>query len=130
MTASRIAALCLGFCAAAAAAAGAQAAGSGYHVLDRVAGPDGGWDYIRVDTANNKVLLAHGGSVVSHWFATLQQAADPIYLGSSPALAGLLHQGLSRSSEASSPFCLANSSEFCSEQNSIERHLNAPVLGG
>ncbi len=67
MTASRIAALCLGLCAA---AGGAQAAGSGYHVLDRVAGPDGGWDYIRVDTANNRVLAAHGGSVVSLDLAT------------------------------------------------------------
>src|SRR4051812_47039019 len=44
---------------------GAQAASSGYHVVDRSAGPDGGWDYVRVDTANNRVLVAHGGSVVS-----------------------------------------------------------------
>ena len=54
MTISPIAALCLGLCAA---AAGAQAASSGYHVIDRISGPDGGWDYIRVDTANNKVLV-------------------------------------------------------------------------
>jgi DNA-binding beta-propeller fold protein YncE len=67
MTASRISALCLGLCAA---AAGAQAAGSGYHVIDRVSGPDGGWDYVRVDAANNRVLAAHGGSVVSLDLAT------------------------------------------------------------
>jgi hypothetical protein len=40
----------------------------------------------------------------------------------------LLHQGLSRSSEASSPFYLPDPSEFCGEQNSIERNLNAPIL--
>ena len=72
MTISPIAALCLGLCAAAAGAqaAGAQAASSGYHVIDRISGPDGGWDYIRVDTANNKVLVAHGGSVVALDLAT------------------------------------------------------------
>jgi DNA-binding beta-propeller fold protein YncE len=62
MKAVSIAALCLGLCASAATA---QAAPSGYHVLDRVSGPDGGWDYIRVDTVNNRVLAAHGGSVAS-----------------------------------------------------------------
>ncbi|MBS0360272.1 MAG: hypothetical protein JSR98_02735 [Proteobacteria bacterium] len=46
-------------------ASAASAAGSGYHVIDRVSGPDGGWDYIRVDEANNRVLAAHGGSVVA-----------------------------------------------------------------
>src|ERR1700682_3806871 len=73
---------------------------------------------------------AHGSPVVSQWFATQQRAVDPINLGSSPALAGMLYQGLSRSSEASSPFYLPDPSEFCGEQNSIERHLSAPVLGG
>jgi DNA-binding beta-propeller fold protein YncE len=66
MIVSRIAALCLGLCAATAA----QAAGSGYHVLDRIAGPDGGWDYVRVDPANNRVLVAHGGTVVALDIAT------------------------------------------------------------
>jgi DNA-binding beta-propeller fold protein YncE len=51
-------------------AGSAQAAGSGYHVVDRVAGPDGGWDYVRVDPANNRVLVAHGGSVVALDIAT------------------------------------------------------------
>lgn len=68
MTASRIAALCLGLCAAVPITA--QAAGSGYHVIDRISGPDGGWDYVRVDPANNRVLVAHGGSVVALDIAT------------------------------------------------------------
>jgi DNA-binding beta-propeller fold protein YncE len=66
MIVSRIAALCLGLCAASAA----QAAGSGYHVVERIAGPDGGWDYLRVDMANNRVLVAHGGSVMALDVAT------------------------------------------------------------
>ena len=44
---------------------GAWAAGPGYHVVERIAGPDGGWDYVRVDPANNRVLVAHGGSVMA-----------------------------------------------------------------
>ena len=67
MTVSRIAALCLGACAI---AASAQAAGSGYHVVDRIDGPDGGWDYIRVDASHNRVLVAHGGSVMAVDIAT------------------------------------------------------------
>jgi DNA-binding beta-propeller fold protein YncE len=46
------------------AASAAQAA-TGYHVVDRIAGPDGGWDYIRVDGKNNRVLLTHGTSVMA-----------------------------------------------------------------
>ena len=62
MSALRIAGLAL---AAWAVGLGAQAAGPGYHVVDRIAGPDGGWDYVRVDAANNRVLVAHGGSVMA-----------------------------------------------------------------
>lgn len=51
-------------------ASAAQAAGSGYRVLDRISGPDGGWDYVRVDTVNNRVLVAHGGSVLAMDLAT------------------------------------------------------------
>jgi DNA-binding beta-propeller fold protein YncE len=47
-----------------------QAAGAGYHVLDRVAGPDGGWDLVRVDPSNNRVLLAHGRTVTAIDLAT------------------------------------------------------------
>lgn len=53
-----------------AAAGAAQAAGSGYHVLDRISGPDGGWDYVRVDTRNNRVLIAHSSSVMAVDIAT------------------------------------------------------------
>lgn len=64
MTTSRFIALSLGLCLAAASAS-AQPAGPGYKVIDRLAGPDGGWDYVRVDTVNNRVLVAHGTSVVA-----------------------------------------------------------------
>src|SRR6185437_8390893 len=53
-------------------ASAAQAAGSGYHVVDRISGPDGGWDYVRVDPRNNRVLVAHGGSVMAIDLATRQ----------------------------------------------------------
>jgi DNA-binding beta-propeller fold protein YncE len=46
-------------------AGGAAQAASGYHVIDRVAGPDGFWDYVRVDAKNNRVLLTHGTSVMA-----------------------------------------------------------------
>lgn len=52
------------------AAGSAQAAGSGYHVVDRVPGPDGGWDYVRVDPSHNRVLITHGGSVMAIDLAT------------------------------------------------------------
>src|SRR4051794_23188304 len=62
MFAMRIAGVALALLALATAA---QAAGSGYRVLDKIAGPDGRWDYVRVDTAHNRVLLTHGGSVMA-----------------------------------------------------------------
>ena len=68
MTASRFATLCLGL--GLSVAGSAQAAGSGYHVVDRISGPDGGWDYIRVDEANNRVLAVHGTSVMAVDLAT------------------------------------------------------------
>jgi hypothetical protein len=67
MSVARIIAGCL---ATLAVSTAAQAAGSGYHVVDRVAGPDGGWDYVRVDEANNRVLVAHGSSVLAFDIAT------------------------------------------------------------
>ena len=72
MTASRFAALCFGSaaCLGLLAAGSAQAASSGYHVVDRISGPDGGWDYIRVDEANNRVLATHGTSVMTVDLAT------------------------------------------------------------
>lgn len=41
-----------------------------YRVLDRIPGPDGGWDYVRVDAANNRVLVARGTSVMAVDLAT------------------------------------------------------------
>ena len=41
-----------------------------YKVLDRIPGPDGGWDYVRVDAANNRVLVARGTSVMAVDLAT------------------------------------------------------------
>lgn len=36
-----------------------------YHLIDRVSGPDGGWDYASVDKANHRVLVAKDSRVVS-----------------------------------------------------------------
>jgi YVTN family beta-propeller protein len=46
-------------------AALAAGASSGYHVIDRIAGPDGGWDYANVDPFNKTVLVAKGPNIVS-----------------------------------------------------------------
>ncbi len=70
MNARPIAALCLGLCALGAGARAADTGGSGYHVVDRVDGPDGGWDYIRVDPTHNRVLVTHGSSVMAVDLAT------------------------------------------------------------
>jgi YVTN family beta-propeller protein len=83
MIGPRLVALCLGLF----TAASAQAAGTGYHVVDRIGGPDGGWDYVRVDTANNRVLVAHATSVMAVDLAT--RAVTP---GLAPGL--MLHDPL------------------------------------
>jgi DNA-binding beta-propeller fold protein YncE len=67
MSASRVAAMALS---AWLVGTAAQAAVPGYHVLARISGPDGGWDYVRVDAANNRVLVTHGGSVMAVDLAT------------------------------------------------------------
>jgi DNA-binding beta-propeller fold protein YncE len=59
---ARLAALSLAACLLSSAA---SAAAPGYHVSERIPGPDGSWDYIRVDPANNRVLVAHGASVMA-----------------------------------------------------------------
>jgi len=51
-------------------AAAASAAPFAYHVLDRIPGPDGGWDYVRVDPVYNRVLVTRGGSVMAVDLAT------------------------------------------------------------
>jgi DNA-binding beta-propeller fold protein YncE len=48
----------------------AAKAATGYKVIDRIPGPDGFWDYIRVDAKNNRVLLTHGTSVMAVDLAT------------------------------------------------------------
>jgi YVTN family beta-propeller protein len=48
----------------------AQAAPTGYGLIDRIGGPDGGWDYASVDVANNRVLVARGTYVMSVDLAT------------------------------------------------------------
>lgn len=47
------------------AAAGASAAPAAYHITDKIAGPDGGWDYVRVDPSRDRVLVTRGGTVTA-----------------------------------------------------------------
>ncbi|HZZ69508.1 MAG TPA: hypothetical protein VFE18_15150 [Phenylobacterium sp.] len=77
----------LGLAAALLATVAAQAGPTGYKVLQPIAGPDGGWDYLRVDAANNRLLVAHGSSVMVVDLAT--KAVTP---GFAPGL--LLHDPL------------------------------------
>ena len=84
MTASRFAALCL---AALAVSTAANAAAPAYHVVDRIAGPDGRWDYVRVDAAHNRVLVAHGTSVTA-----VDLATRAVTTGLTPGL--LLHDAM------------------------------------
>lgn len=60
MSLSRIAAAAW---AALALAPAAQAAG--YHVIDHIAGPDGGWDYASFDPARQRVLVARTAAVTA-----------------------------------------------------------------
>jgi YVTN family beta-propeller protein len=48
-----------------AAASAAGAAPPAYHITDRIAGPDGGWDYVSVDPAHERVLVTRGGTVMA-----------------------------------------------------------------
>jgi DNA-binding beta-propeller fold protein YncE len=80
--------LMAGLCVTASLLAGASSAAStGYKVIDKIAGPDGAWDYLRVDTANNRLLIAHGSSVTIVDLAT--KAVTP---GFAPGL--LLHDAM------------------------------------
>jgi DNA-binding beta-propeller fold protein YncE len=42
----------------------ATAQASGLRVIDKIAGPDGGWDYASFDPARGRVYVAHGSSVL------------------------------------------------------------------
>lgn len=48
-----------------ASAGAALAAGSHYAVTEKIAGPDGGWDYLRVDEAHSRVLIPRGTAVMA-----------------------------------------------------------------
>jgi len=51
--------------AVAALAPAASGQGTAYRVIERVAGPDGGWDYVRVDPAAGRVFVTRGTSVMA-----------------------------------------------------------------
>jgi len=67
--ASAAAALLLGLASAASADPPAPGA-SGLKVVDRIAGPDGGWDYASFDAAHGRVYVAHGTVVLAIDVAT------------------------------------------------------------
>lgn len=54
------------------AASTAMAATPAYKVVDRIAGPDGGWDYLRVDTAHNQLLIPRASAVMAIDLSTKQ----------------------------------------------------------
>ncbi len=51
--------------AAALLAGSAGAATPGFHVIDRIAAPDGGWDYVSVDAAHDRALIARRTTVTA-----------------------------------------------------------------
>jgi DNA-binding beta-propeller fold protein YncE len=84
MTAPHVAALSL---AVLAVSTTASAAAPAYHVVDRIAGPDARWDYVRVDGANNRLLVAQGKSVTG-----VELANKTVTPGLAPGLA--LHDAM------------------------------------
>jgi DNA-binding beta-propeller fold protein YncE len=46
-------------------ASASAATAAGYHVVDRIAGPDGGWDYAAVDAKAGRVLVARGPNIMT-----------------------------------------------------------------
>jgi DNA-binding beta-propeller fold protein YncE len=46
-------------------ASGVQAAPAGYRIVDRIPAADGPWDFLRVDPANDRLLVTRGSSVMS-----------------------------------------------------------------
>src|SRR3982751_5534786 len=55
-------------------AAAATQAPPPYAVVDRIPGPDGGWDYLRVDPDHNQLLIPRGGAVMTVDLATRKVA--------------------------------------------------------
>ena len=43
----------------------AQAAGPGYTIAQRIAGPDGFWDYVSFDAAHHRVYVSHGDAIMT-----------------------------------------------------------------
>lgn len=62
-TRTTLAALC-GFTLLGATAV-SQAATPAYHIVDRIAGPDGRWDYVRVNAKTDQVLVTRGDKVMA-----------------------------------------------------------------
>lgn len=60
MNTARLVALCI---AVSASPLTALAGPSGYHVIDRIGGPDGGWDYASFDAGRDRVLVARSTAV-------------------------------------------------------------------
>ena len=59
------------------AAGAASAAMTGpYKVVKTVPGPDGGWDYVRLDAANHRVVMTRGTSVMTLDLPSLKITAD------------------------------------------------------
>ena len=56
----------------AALAQAAIAGPSGYHIVDRIAGPDGGWDYASYDTVSDRVFVARSKAVSAFDLKTRQ----------------------------------------------------------
>ncbi|HEY3695322.1 hypothetical protein [Phenylobacterium sp.] len=53
-----------------AAASAAVAAPGAYRISERIPGPDGGWDFARIDAVNNRLLVTRGISLMSLDLAT------------------------------------------------------------
>ena len=47
------------------AVASTAAAAGAWRISERIPGPDGGWDFARVDAANNRLLVTRGSSLMS-----------------------------------------------------------------
>jgi hypothetical protein len=62
--------LCAVAAAALMAAPAAQAGPSGYRVVDQIAGPDGGWDFLHVAPASNRLFVTRGTSLMAVDLAT------------------------------------------------------------
>ena len=57
--------LAIGLALALAAATAAGAAPGSYRVVDQIKGPDGGWDFLRIDPARKRLLVTRGTSVMA-----------------------------------------------------------------